>query len=135
MHINAISIDRRKHLEMAWQRQQQQESQATALQGRLQSRTVLEVKNLPELDSMAELIGSNILVVFFYSRVRTVPCCPVHTPSCDAECVAPLRRAVAVASRSWPALRVSAIRQVKLVFLSLVRPRPTLHHDSRCARL
>mmetsp|Transcript_40696 Transcript_40696/g.90476 ORF Transcript_40696/g.90476 Transcript_40696/m.90476 type:complete len:230 (+) Transcript_40696:145-834(+) len=62
----AINIDRRHHMDLAWQRQQEREqrcTEATPSPGH-----VLEVESLAHLETLLEKAGSCLVIVFFYSK-------------------------------------------------------------------
>lgn len=68
MEVRALHIDRRHHLELAWARQREEEKElqkktASSLHG-----TVLEVRDLRQLDLLLERAGNSVVVVFFYSK-------------------------------------------------------------------
>ncbi|DBB01395.1 hypothetical protein WJX77_003280 [Trebouxia sp. C0004] len=65
--LKALHIDRRQHLELAWQRQQGEEE---LLQQHLTVTvpTVLEVRTLAHLDQLIDSAGSAIVLLYFYSK-------------------------------------------------------------------
>ena len=67
--LKALHIDRRQHLELAWQRQQGEEE---LLKQHLTVTvpTVLEVRTLAHLDQLVDSAGSAIVLLYFYSKVE-----------------------------------------------------------------
>ena len=74
--LKALHIDRRQHLELAWQRQQGEEE---LLKQHLTVTvpTVIEVRTLAHLDQLVDSAGSAIVLLYFYSKVEKakVTCC------------------------------------------------------------
>lgn len=64
----ALHIDRKQHLELAWQRQQGEERLLNE-QAALSTPAVLEVRNLAHLDQLVDKAGSAVVLLFFYSKV------------------------------------------------------------------
>ncbi|KAL0019873.1 hypothetical protein WJX79_006289 [Trebouxia sp. C0005] len=65
--LKALHIDRRQHLELAWQRQQGEEEllkQHLTVKGP----TVIEVRTLAHLDQLVDSAGSAIVLLYFYSK-------------------------------------------------------------------
>ena len=74
VHVEAIHIDRRHHLELAWKRQQEREQQLSAdisllsqPEGTSEGK-VIEVYDLAQLDRILEWAGNSLVVVCFYTR-------------------------------------------------------------------
>jgi hypothetical protein len=67
--LKALHIDRRQHLELAWQRQQGEEE---LLKQHLTVTvpTVIEVRTLAHLDQLVDSAGSAIVLLYFYSKVE-----------------------------------------------------------------
>ena len=65
---HALHIDRRHHLELAWQRQKGEEDflkqQAVGT-----GPCVLEVRNLTHLEQLVDQAGSAVVLLYFYSKV------------------------------------------------------------------
>jgi hypothetical protein len=71
VHVEAIHIDRRQHLELAWKRQQEREQQLSSLfsqPGGTSEGKVYEVYDLAQLDRVLEWAGNSLVVVCFYTR-------------------------------------------------------------------
>ena len=79
--MRALHIDRRQHLEIAWQRQQGEEA---LLKQQLSKNlpVVAEVRNLAHLDQLVESAGSAVILLYLYSKVNEVlhnlPLSPTH---------------------------------------------------------
>ena len=71
--VSALHIDRRAHLELSWQRQQQNEQQlqelATASTSPRNSVEVLEVTDLHQLETVCTSASGHLVVLFMYSKV------------------------------------------------------------------
>ena len=67
--LKALHIDRRQHLELAWQRQQGEEE---LLKQHLTVTvpTVIEVRTLAHLDQLVDGAGSAVVLLYFYSKVE-----------------------------------------------------------------
>jgi len=67
--LKALHIDRRQHLELAWQRQQGEEE---LLKQHLTVTvpTVIDVRTLAHLDQLVDSAGSAIVLLYFYSKVE-----------------------------------------------------------------
>ena len=67
--VAALHIDRRQHLELAWQRQQGEEE---LLKQHLTETvpTVIEVRTLAHLDQLVDSAGSAVILLYFYSKVN-----------------------------------------------------------------
>ncbi|KAF8062681.1 thioredoxin-like 4 [Scenedesmus sp. PABB004] len=63
--IHALHIDRRQHMELAWQRQREREARRSAAPVLGQ---VVEVEDLEHLEALLERSGSSLVVVAFYTR-------------------------------------------------------------------
>lgn len=70
--VSALHIDRRAHLELSWQRQQQNEQQlqelATASTSPRNSVEVLEVADLQQLETVCTSAAGHLVVLFLYSK-------------------------------------------------------------------
>ena len=76
--MTALSIDRRQHLELAWQRQQG-EDELLKLPTTAVAATVIEVRNLAHLEQLVDSAGSAIVLLYCYSKVHK---CELHTVVC-----------------------------------------------------
>jgi thiol-disulfide isomerase/thioredoxin len=65
---HAFSIDRNKHLDLAWQRQLEQEQLIKQAANDAIADNVTQVYNLPHLESLIEAAGGSVVVVSFFSR-------------------------------------------------------------------
>jgi len=70
--LQALHIDRRQHLELAWQRQQGEE-ELLKQQLIVKVPTVIEVRSLAHLDQLIESAGSAVVLLYFYSKVGAWP--------------------------------------------------------------
>lgn len=75
MLVTALHIDRRQHLELAWQRQQG-EDELLKVPITLAGSTVIEVRSLAHLDQLVEGAGSAIVLLYLYSKVFIIPDSP-----------------------------------------------------------
>jgi hypothetical protein len=67
--VQAIRIDRRQHLELAWQRQNARDEWWQQLDSQQQLRdTPIEVQDLEQLDKLMEWAGNSLVVVCFFTR-------------------------------------------------------------------
>lgn len=64
---HALSIDRNKHLDLAWQRQLEQEQLIQKAATDAVADNVIQVYNLPHLESLLEAAGGSVVVVCFYA--------------------------------------------------------------------
>ncbi|KAL3136336.1 hypothetical protein ABBQ38_005599 [Trebouxia sp. C0009 RCD-2024] len=67
LSVTALHIDRRQHLELAWQRQQG-EDELLKVPITLAGSTVIEVRSLAHLDQIVEGAGSAIVLLYLYSK-------------------------------------------------------------------
>ena len=67
--VTALHINRRQHLELAWQRQQG-EDELLKLPVSLSGSTVIEVRSLAHLDQLVDGAGSAVVLLYLYSKVR-----------------------------------------------------------------
>eukprot|EP00803_Ostreobium_quekettii_P011667 evm.model.scf_682EXC.7 EVM.evm.TU.scf_682EXC.7 scf_682EXC:35645-39268(-) len=82
--VRAIRIDRRRHLELAWQRQQEEERVLEEQASTSLGQGVLEVRNLRHLDLLLEKAGNSVVVIFFYSK--SCGACKQILDSCSRLC-------------------------------------------------
>ena len=68
--VTALRIDRRQHLELAWQRQQG-EDELLKVPATAAAATVTEVRNLAHLEQLVDSAGSAVVLLYCYSKVRT----------------------------------------------------------------
>ncbi|GAB4820332.1 hypothetical protein N2152v2_007378 [Parachlorella kessleri] len=68
LRCRALHIDRRHHLELAWQRQQQQEALLSSIQPSSVAGAVQDITNLPHLERAIEVSGGALCVLALYSR-------------------------------------------------------------------
>ena len=68
--VTALHIDRRQHLELAWQRQQG-EDELLKVPISLSGSTVIEVRSLAHLDQLVDGAGSAIVLLYLYSKVTS----------------------------------------------------------------
>lgn len=66
--LHAFSIDRNKHLDLAWQRQLEQEQLLKQAATDAIADNIIQVYNLPHLESLIEAAGGSVVVVSFFSR-------------------------------------------------------------------
>ncbi|KAK9861908.1 hypothetical protein WJX84_005552 [Apatococcus fuscideae] len=66
--IEALQIDRRKHFDLAWQRQKVEEAVLEQEAQGLPRGVVTEVRNMPHLDRILEASGPSVVTMCFYSR-------------------------------------------------------------------
>lgn len=66
--VTALHIDRRAHLERAWQKQKELEEKLVVVTRPASSPLPVEVACLAHLERYVEIAGSSIIVVAFYSR-------------------------------------------------------------------
>ncbi|GMH35496.1 hypothetical protein BSKO_03364 [Bryopsis sp. KO-2023] len=66
--VQCLKIDRGKHLENAWRRQQDEEARLCREMKGLSGKSVVEVKSLNQHDTVLDKAGNSLVVVFFYSR-------------------------------------------------------------------
>lgn len=64
--VQAIYIDRRQHMEIAWQTQMQRE--AVTQGGASTPGVVTEIQDIQHLEQLLERSGSSLVVIYFYSR-------------------------------------------------------------------
>eukprot|EP00884_Botryococcus_braunii_P005042 jgi/Botrbrau1/14539/Bobra.0212s0006.1 len=64
----ALYIDRRQHLELAWRRQQSEEARMLAEGDSCPLGCITEVRSLQHLDFLIECAGPSVLIIAFYSR-------------------------------------------------------------------
>lgn len=69
MAVRALHIDRRQHLELAWQRQQG-EDELLKIPVSLSGSTVIEVRSLAHLDQLVDGAGSAVVLLYLYSKVK-----------------------------------------------------------------
>ena len=67
--VTALHIDRRQHLELAWQRQQGEDA-LLKLPVSLSGSTVIEVRSLAHLDQLVDGAGSAVVLLYLYSKVK-----------------------------------------------------------------
>lgn len=65
----ALQIDRRKHLELAYKRQEEHDALIAEQTSSLSPGQMIEVRDLAHLEAVLEKAGSYLVVVFFYSKV------------------------------------------------------------------
>ncbi|KAK9807057.1 hypothetical protein WJX72_012249 [[Myrmecia] bisecta] len=64
----ALHINRRQHFELAWQRQQMEESLIAGAGEETAVTEPMEVRSLPHLEKLVEKAGSAVVVISFYTR-------------------------------------------------------------------
>lgn len=64
----AFHIDRAKHLEYAWKRQEEREQLQAAEQAGNPVGSVIDIRDLLQLEQLFSRAGNNLVVVFFYSK-------------------------------------------------------------------
>lgn len=68
MAVQAISIDRRAHFELAWKRQQEHEGLLSKSLSAYPAGDVIPVRDLAHLERLLEGAGSEVVAVGFYAR-------------------------------------------------------------------
>lgn len=67
-HIAALNIDRRGALEAAWRRQQEAEARQQCIAKDIEQGKLISVSDSVNLDFVMDQAGSQLVVVFMYSR-------------------------------------------------------------------
>lgn len=70
--VKALQLDRRQHLELAWQRQQG-EDELLKVPTTIAGSTIVEVRSLAHLDKLVDSAGSAVVLLYFYSKVHPLP--------------------------------------------------------------
>lgn len=136
--LKALHIDRRQHLELAWQRQQGEEEllkQHLTVKGP----TVIEVRTLAHLDQLVDSAGSAIVLLYFYSKVEKADFtrCIRFTTIPPPPCSAVLSKVLQCVTDGWTytahtscAIHACTACQAPLVHMGHASPALSLHLSS-----
>jgi hypothetical protein len=67
--IRAFQIDRKLHMEIAWQRQKDLECRNEMKRTSVEAGEMTDVEDLAQLDLLLETAGSRLVLLFLYSKV------------------------------------------------------------------